>query len=329
MAIILTDETALAFWRRSGITGSSLFCARPCRLTHVPAKVAPASEIKAACEHLCLDVESINVLVARKQDFRHNDSVAYSCFSGQLPDRSLFKLNEGLYVTCPELTFVRLATRAELVPLIRTCYEIAGLFALNANDMRGFSKCDPLTTTKDLSAFLERTKGLHLRGHSQARRALKHSLDNAASPMEVELAMLLALPRRLGGYGLPKPVLNYPLDVSGLRGGQLRRKGITVDAAWPKERLVLEYDSDQFHTGSEKIVADSKRRNDIAFLGYEVKTITSREIASVASMDKIADSIRRRLGIRARRFADDFPMKQSDLRRQLIRTRTNTHFGSR
>ncbi len=328
MAIILTDETALAFWRRSGITGSSLFDTRPCRLAHVPAKVAPASEIRAACEQLCLDVEPINVLVGRKQDFRHNDSVTYSCFSGQLPDRSLLKLNEGLYVTCLEFTFVRLAARVELVPLIRTCYEIAGLFASNANDMRGFSRCDPLTTTRGISCFLERTKELHLRGHTQARRALKHSLDNAASPMEVELAMLLTLPRHLGGYGLPKPVLNHPLDVSGLRGGQLRRKRITVDVAWPKERLVLEYDSDQFHTGSEKIVADSKRRNDIAFLGYEIKTITSREIASIFSMDKIADSIRRRLGIRARRYADDFPMRQSDLRRELIKTRTSTHFDS-
>lgn len=328
MAIILTDETALAFWRHSGITGSSLFGTRPCRLARVPSKVAPASDITAACEQLGIDVEPINVLVARKQDFRHNDSVAYSCFSGQLPDRSLLKLNEGLYVTCPEFTFVRLAARVELVPLIRTCYEIAGLFAFNENDMRGFSRCDPLTTTRGISCFLERTKELHLRGHAQARRALKHALDNAASPMEVELAMLLTLPRRLGGYGLPKPVLNYPLDVSGLRGEQLQRKRITVDAAWPKERLVLEYDSDQFHTGSEKIVADSKRRNDIAFLGFEIKTITSREIASIASMDKIADSIRRRLGIRARRFADDFPMKQSDLRRQLIKTLTNTHFAS-
>lgn len=323
MAIVLTDETALAFWRHSGTTGSTLFSAKPCRMARVPSKVAPAAEIAAACEQLCLG-EDIHVLVAGKQGFRHSNAITFSSFSGALPEKSLYRLDNDMYVASPEFAFTRLASKMELVPLIKLGYELTGSYAPNADDARGFSKCPPLTSTKDLSCFIEREEGLRIRGTNKARQALRHILNGSASPMETELAMMLTLPKRLGGYGLPKPLLNYSLDTNGTRGNQLRRKKIIVDAAWPKKRLALEYDSNQFHAGAEKIIADSERRNDIAFLGYEVKTITSKEIASNTSMDRIADSIRRKLGVRARKSPDDFPTRQSSLRRKLLSTRAGT-----
>lgn len=325
MTIILTDETALAFWRRSRLTGSSLLRTTACRTSRLASGAPPPSEVIAACDHMIDDAARIHVLVGRKQDIRRCDEVKYSSFSGRFPSKSLHRLNDGMYVTGPEFAFTRMSAQTDLLSLVRIGFELTGSFAMNKNDMRGFSNCKPLTATKEMAHFLDHAKGL--RGSVRAKQALRHILDGAASPMEAEMAMLLTLPKRLGGYGLPKPILNYRLDLACPRGTRLRRSAITVDAAWPKEKLALEYDSDQFHTGAEKIAVDSERRNDILFLGYDVKTITRKEITSVTSMDKIAESIARRLGVKVRKAGNDFPTRQSDLRRRLLRMRSGDAFG--
>lgn len=320
MAIILTDETALAFWRRSGITGSSLFEARPCRLARVPAKIAHASDIAAACEQLGIEDKSIHVLVSNKNDLHHANRISYSVFSGSLPSQSLCRLDGSMYVTSPKFTFVRLARKMTLMQLVVLGYEMTGSFTPNSVDLRGFSKCDPMFSVKELTAFLDRLEGVQ--GSPLARQAAKHVIDNAASPREAELAMLLTLPRRLGGYGLPKPRLNYQLDLSAPRGSALNRTSIIVDFAWPESKLALEYDSDQFHTGAEKIAADSERRNDIKLLGYDVQTVTNKEISSIGKTDKIAKSVASKLEVRIRNEGDGFVEKQARLRRTLIKLRS-------
>lgn len=47
--------------------------------------------------------------------------------------------------------------------------------------------------------------------------------------MESCVALLLTMPRHLGGYGLPKPRLNYKLELSREQCIPLKRKSITVD----------------------------------------------------------------------------------------------------
>lgn len=40
------------------------------------------------------------------------------------------------------------------------------------------------------------------------------------------------------------------------------------DLLWPTASLCVEYDSDMFHTGSQKIARDARRRNALASLGF-------------------------------------------------------------
>lgn len=320
MAIILTDETALAFWRRSGMTGSNLLRATPTRMTRIPAGAPSARDVRAACNDLAIGCDCLHVLVACDADRRHGThAVEYHLLSKTLPNHSLYRIDNGLYATSPELTFVRMSRKTSLIAITRLGYEMAGTFARNESDMRGFSTCSPLMTTKSLGRFLNCPQALH--GFNRSKQAARLMLDNAASPMEAELAMMLSLPNRLGGYGLPKPVLNYRLDTKGPLSKNLRRRTIVVDVAWPAKKLALEYDSDQFHTGAEKIAADSERRNDIELLGFDVQTITNKEISSAANMDKIAHTIARKLGLRTRREPDGFADRQASLRRTLIKLR--------
>lgn len=321
MTIILTDETALAFWRRSRLTGSSLLRTASSRIAYAPTVAPRSDDVTCVCSDLLASSDVAHVLVGRKTASRRSGSTAYHCFLRPFPNGSVRKVSNGLYVTTPEFTFMRLARRLDAVALVRLGLELTGSFVPNEHDLRGFSASDPVTNSHRLRRFLDRAQSLH--GAVNARQAGRYLLDGAASPMEADLALLLTLPKQLGGYALPHPVLNHSLDLNAAGFPQLRRKAIIVDFAWPNERVVLEYDSDQFHTGAEKIAADSARRNDIELLGFDVQTVTNKEISSASSMDKIARTLARKLGVRSRRDPDGFANKQSQLRRTLLELRRN------
>lgn len=319
MAIVLTDETALAFWRKHRITQSSLYATKPCRMDRIPSGVPSAADVRAACEGFTEPDDELHILVAGKDGFRHNEQIRYHSISKKIPRGSIHKISDSCYVASPEFTAMRLAQGMGIVEHVELIYELAGTYALNTGDLRGFSQTSPLLSVNSLSKFLERASGL--RGAVRTSGNLRHSSDGAASPMEAQLAMVLTFPRRLGGYGLPKPRLNYAISLKGPQGSKITRHAITVDFAWPKHRVALEYDSDMFHTGAEKIAEDSERRNDLGLLGWSTHTVTRKEMASISKMDKIAASLVRRLGAKARKPADGFYEKQASLKRELLRLR--------
>jgi len=101
-------------------------------------------------------------------------------------------------------------------------------------------------------------------GHTRALRALRFVADNAASPMEAVLVMLLTLPYRLGGYGLPMPELNgiiYPKKRVSQFAGKSFYRG---DLLWRDAGVVAEYNSDLEHASQNRIAMDAIRRSDLS-----------------------------------------------------------------
>jgi hypothetical protein len=170
-----------------------------------------------------------------------------------------------------------MATKLNLINLIQLGFELCGTYSLPAHSEpyvaktqesldKGFVSCEALTNVKKLAGLISKLSGIH--GHKRAMRALQFVADNSASPMETKLTMFLTLPYRLGGYGLPMPLLNPRIEGSSYR----------CDLFWPKVKLAVEYDSDQFHTGADRIARDSMRRNDLALLGITVVTVTRQQV---------------------------------------------------
>ena len=62
------------------------------------------------------------------------------------------------------------------------------------------------------------------------------------------------------------------------------------DLLWRDARVALEYESDAFHAGPDALMADSRRRNRLRALGYDVITLTNSEIKDVVAMDALANS---------------------------------------
>ena len=74
----------------------------------------------------------------------------------------------------------------------------------------------------------------------------------------------------------------------------------SCDLFWPDGGVAVEYDSDMFHTGSERIARDSERRNALSYLGISVVTVTRRQVMSAVGCDRIARLLEKHLGIAGR-----------------------------
>lgn len=77
------------------------------------------------------------------------------------------------------------------------------------------------------------------------------------------------------------------------------------DLYWPQHDLAIEYDSDEFHTGRDKINADASRRIDLALRNVEVVTVTKDQLYRAEAFDDVARLVAKKMGIacRARVFA--------------------------
>ena len=135
-------------------------------------------------------------------------------------------------------------------------------------------------------------------GTRRARRVSRLMLEGSASPMETVLALMLSLPLDFGGFGLEKPQLNHPIDVSAHNGGISDRDVVTPDFLWARQMIVLEYDSEEFHAalGDGRSRRDATRTNILAALGYRTLRATPQMIRSLPGLELLARQIAEALG---------------------------------
>lgn len=158
----------------------------------------------------------------------------------------------------------------------------------------------PLATRAELRAFANEFIGRGtVRGRAGAREAVGLSFDASGSPMETALALLLTLPVEMGGYGLPRPQLNWRIPVAPEDREVTRAQELFADLCWPDARLVVEYDSEAFHPSSDaaKRLRDRERANSLTALGWKVLSVGRGNIASVQSSSLLARQIARVLGV--------------------------------
>ena len=112
--------------------------------------------------------------------------------------------------------------------------------------------------------------------------------------------------------------MNYPIKTNPRQEIKVSKKTFKCDLYWPQAKLAVEYDSDAFHTGADRIASDAQRRNSLEHLGINVITVTNRQISNFTELDRTAYQIARRLGKRIRPRCADWRGKQIALRDQLF-----------
>ena len=138
--------------------------------------------------------------------------------------------------------------------------------------------------------------------------------------MESAVSLMVGLPQRLGGLGLPRPTLNQRIS-PGRRGRAATSAHFyDCDLFWPQARLALEYDSDLCHTGADRLNSDAARRTALLALGITVVTATRDQIYRPRQFRQLETTLRRQLGVRRQVRCADFERRQEELRRYALGT---------
>jgi hypothetical protein len=109
-------------------------------------------------------------------------------------------------------------------------------------------------------------------------RVIEELLNNFQPPLrkpeskpEVKLLMLLR------AAGLPEPIPQYRVELSPTRS-------VRLDYAWPDAKVYCEFDPYKWHGGSLKYMRDTKRRLELAHLGWYGVPVTDDELDSGARL---------------------------------------------
>lgn len=242
----------------------------------------------------------------------------FRSYANPLPPRSFIRLNDGIALASPELVFIELGRKLDLYHHIELGYEMLGKYRTDPE--RGdvlITNQQPLMTLESLRAYL--SKAQNFWGVKQARRALRFLKEGSESPAETQLAMLLALPKRLGGEGLSHLKLNMKVPLEASSRALLEKDSLRLDVGFSSELVDIEYESSEFHTDDERSrTNDSKRRGILQKMGYSVITVVGEQMRVLRQFEVVVTILFEKLK-RKRRKRNQLQLRaRIDLREALF-----------
>lgn len=235
-----------------------------------------------------------------------------------VPDNaaSLFlEVEPGVCLTSPELTFLMMAHQMDFMELVLLGYELCGCYSIDPACEGGLRLRHPLSSVSHINKLIDEMG--HIKGSDRARRALQFVLDGSGSPRETAIAVLLSLPNKYGGFGLPSPRMNVRLNL-GASAASVWARSNAFDLVWKESKLVMEYDGRSGHTSFEQTDRDNTRRSALVVEGYTVFAITASQLENVEGFYSIARSVSKKLGHRIRLRDENFWGKHLSLRDKVL-----------
>ena len=271
-------------------------------------------------------------------------------WSGPLPAGAVVQSELGIEVASPAFTLLTLANQVSYITLVMCAYELCGSFAVfkpsprieealasprnhAAFNMSGawervcsangkasnlWSR-EPLIDIDELRNFAANTDGM--RGHRALVRAANDVRGVAASPFEVQAAMLLSLDTRLGGCGFKDLQLNRRIWLSASARAISGRSSAIADLYFEGEegvKLDIECQSRMIHNSAPAAIEDSNRSLSLQMMGVTVLPITFEQVHDEKRFDRLADHIAKVLGRRRARRSERYRVVEVELRAQIF-----------
>lgn len=319
MPLYLSHRSALDYWRSHPVDGQRISYSRG-KAVFAPKRDCDPCEVLQDLVGLTPDLFRfpIHVLVPDKSLRIRSKHVVSHIWQGPVPSNSFAVASKSkeVYVASIELCFVQMGESSDFRKLICLGDEFCGSYSIRNSSSQGFVNRAALSSASKIGTYLAAVRGVH--GISVARRALRYVIDGSASPMETIVVVLLCLPCSLGGYGIPWPNLNYRIAPSWAMAQMVEKSSYVCDLCWPEARFSIEYDSDFWHTGSLRIDRDSRRRNALLSLGFEVMTLTKGQVFEYRAFDRFARQVAKCLGYRLRENVADCDARRLELRSLLF-----------
>jgi very-short-patch-repair endonuclease len=153
---------------------------------------------------------------------------------------------------------------------LRTWFDLAGILSLDDLVIAGdflLRRRFPLTTPRELDAYLDGKRGVP--GYRRARRARALIRADTDSPKETELRLLLLR------HGLPEPCVNTPIFDQ--YGGWIQDPDMSYEA----EKVAIQYDGGH-HATPEQRRSDIFRDENAKDAGWRVVVLTQWDLTPFA-----------------------------------------------
>ena len=340
--ICICGHSALMFWR--SIENATAFRTQRVRIgIEAFVRPDPRELNRVDWASLGLDPASlpIELMVCSPRERARDKGFSYRSRTTPLPKDAIVRIANGLYVASPELTLLQMGSALSVPALARVAYELCGSYALTSGSWevecreiprvrrrtaRGYvgphtdvigapaqrafrPRTVPLSSVSRIHAFLAQNALRGERGVAACRDAIRYVADGARSPMETVTVLLLCLPTRLGGYGLPLPSLNHRIDMGRYLRTVPSKRQYFCDLYWPEHNLCVEYDSDAFHARSAGQLEQTRiRALNLGLANVSVISLGPEQLYKTGLFDAVARSVGKHLGrrirIRSRKFAD-------------------------
>ncbi|MBQ6453477.1 MAG: hypothetical protein IJJ14_03870 [Coriobacteriales bacterium] len=134
------------------------------------------------------------------------------------------------------------------------------------------------------------------RGSRYARDLLRYLLPGSKSGAESILVLQLILRPDTGGFSIAKPALNQAIRISAAHQRILRKGFLVPDLLWREQRLVVEYDSREWHDDYARREEDTLKGNVYQDLGYDYLCITKSQMENIGVFLVQIQAIARKLG---------------------------------
>ena len=267
--VILSHNTALRYWlspsAEAAVPAGSLRGANAS-----PLPLAYARPLEA-----CGFGSPAHILLPRSAPGAHKRSFAQHEIPSALLGRRIYRVGPDLLVCDPATAYVQACSTMTPAEGVFWGNALCSRYVICDAEAAGFRPRQPITRREEL---LSLATGCSVPGAQRARQALSSVRDGAASPMENALAVKLALPLSRGGAGFPDLRLNHRLDIPGRLQRTAGRSHYKCDVFLPEHDIAIEYDSDAFHTGTDRIASDARRRNTLEAMGITVVTVTRQQL---------------------------------------------------
>lgn len=172
------------------------------------------------------------------------------------------RIRKGLPVTSPARTLLDLAA-------VLTIDELESALAI--------ARRRKLATDAEIRAAIDRAR------HSKGVATLRMLLSDGTHPRLTRSAYERKLLKLVNAAQLPEPIPNAKVE------------GIEVDLYWPKQRLIVEFDSVAFHSDRKAFERDRLRDQKLIAAGYRVLRITARQLDTTpeAVIARVAQALAR------------------------------------
>ena len=235
---------------------------------------------------------------------------------GPLPDRSLFQLTDDVLIASPGLVLAQMATSTPPPELAAVVMEMCGRYGRVRWTERGFLDRGPLTTPDNLREYLR-----HLPGRlcvQRAERATRLALVGSRSPLETSFALMVSLPKELGGCGFARPRLNHRIDPSTQLAVLCDQGWYEADLCWPEQRVICEVNSRQEHLTPNAQDHDAAKTGALEAMGWRVHSVTVGLLKSPTSREALFGQMTSSLGCPPPSDRPEDVRRRGELMRRLL-----------